>query len=257
MVFAKSRSVINLLRSRRSIRIFKPVKIPEEFVKLLVEVAERAPVYMQAYTFIWVKSEEKRTKLYEICGSSAVKNASIILLVCCDLKRVKKMLDMLGHRHVLSSDKHPVETVMSIFETALAVENIVIAAESLGLGSVIIDCPLLYAPTISEMFQLPRGVIPIALLCIGVRNESPPLRPRLPLEIVLHEDVYREASEEELRTFLEKLEKHMELENYVKKYTGKDMKFIDYIKAKTQLNKDVEKENETLSRFLRESFLKI
>lgn len=257
MSFFRRRSVINLLKSRRSIRIFSPVSIPDEVVKLLVEVGERAPTFFQMYSIIWVKSQEKKEKLAELCRGEIVKNASIILLVCGDLRRMYRMLNLLEHKHVLTSDKHPVETIMSIFDAALTVENIIIAAESLGLGSVILDCPLLYAPVITQLFQLPKGVVPLTLVCIGVRGESPPLRPRLPLSIVLHEDMYREPSDEELKNFLSTLEKHMEYENYVKKYTGRDVKYIDYIKAKTELTKATEKENEALIKYLRENMFRI
>ncbi len=257
MSFQRRRSVINLLKSRRSIRIFKPVSIPDYIVRLLVEAGSRAPTYYQMYTFIWVKSLEKKEKLAELCRGEIVKNASIVLLACGDLRRISRMLDMLGHKHILSTDKHPVETIMSIFDTALAVENIIIAAESLGLGSVILDCPLLYAPAIAQLFQLPRGVVPLVLVCIGVRGESPPLRPRLALNLILHEDTYKEPSEEELKNFISLLEKHMELENYVRKYTGSDAKYIDYIKAKTEATKEVEKENEALTKYLRENLFRI
>ncbi len=257
MGFMRRRSVINLLKSRRSIRIFKPVNLPDEIVKLLLEVGVRAPPFYQLYSFIWVKSFEKREKLAELCKVESAKNASIILLACGDLRRFSRMLDILEHKHVLSSDKHPVETIISIFETALAVENIIIAAESLGLGSVILDCPLLYAQSIAQLFELPRGVVPLALICIGVRGETPPLRPRLPLNIVLHEDTYREPADDELKNFISLLDKHMEYENYVKKYTGRDIKFIDYIKAKTELTKQIEKDNEALVKYLRENMFRI
>ncbi len=257
MSYRRRRSIINLLKSRRSIRIFKPVPLPSEIVKLLVEAGLRAPTFFQMYSFIWVKSSEKREKLAELCSGEIVRNASIILLACGDLRRLSKMLEMLEHRHVLSSDKHPVETIMSIFDTALAVENIIIAAESLGLGSVILDCPLLYAPIIAQLFQLPKGVVPFALICIGVKGESPPLRPRLSLNIILHEDTYRDPTTEELKDFISNLDKHMEYENYVKKYTGKDGKYIEYIKAKTELTKETEKENEVLIKYLRENLFRI
>lgn len=255
----KRRSVIKLLKSRRSTRIFKPIPVPDEVVKLLVEVGERAPIpsHLQLYSIIWVKSKEKRDRLSEICQGDIVRNASIILLVCGDLRRASRVLDLLGHRHVLSSEKHPVETITSIFEAALAVDSILIAAEALGLGSVVLDCALLYAPAISKIFDLPRGVVPLALVCIGVRGESPPLRPRMPLEFILHEDAYKDPSESDLKAFLAKLERHMEMENYVKKYTGRDLKYLDYLKVRTELNKEAEKEYEALAKYLRESLFRI
>lgn len=253
----RPRSVIGVLRSRRSIRIFKPAEIPDEVVEILVEAGVRAPTYLQLYSFIWVKDKGKREELANICPGEIVRNASIVLLVCADLRRAFKLLDALEHEHILTSDKHPVETIMAIFDAALAVENIIIAAEALGLGSVILDCPLVEAPHIAEIFDLPRGVVPLVLLCIGVRAESPPLRPRLPLHIILNVDRYQEPDEAELKEYLRRLEKHMEAENYVRKYTGSNMRYLDYLKAKTELTRDVEKANDALIKYLRDNLLRI
>lgn len=253
----KPRSVINLLRSRRSIRIFKPVEVPDELVEILVEAGQRAPTYLELYSIIWVKDEGKRRELARLCHEEIVGKASVLFVVCADLRRAYRLLDLLGHEHVLTSDKHPVETVMAIFDAALAAENIVVAAESIGLGSVILDCPLLEAPQVSELLNLPRGVVPLILLCIGMRAESPPLRPRLPLHTILHVDEYSEPSDEELAEYLRVVEKHMESENYVRKYAGSSMRYLDYLRAKTELTKEVEKLYDGVAKFLRENLLRL
>ncbi|MEM3398292.1 MAG: nitroreductase family protein [Nitrososphaerota archaeon] len=79
----------------------------------------------------------------------------------------------------MRSDKHPIETVEAIFEAGLFVENIVIAAEALGFGPVMLDYALWIGREVSTMLRLPRGVVSLMFLCIGVPAENPSLRPRL------------------------------------------------------------------------------
>ena len=254
---ARRRSVLKLLMNRRSIRIFRPAEMPEEILELLVQAGQRAPTYLQAYTIIHVKDSRKREEVAKLCHEGIVKNASAVLIVCADLYRPALMLDLLGHKHVLQTDRHPVEAVFAVFDAALVAENIIIAAEALGYGSVILDCPLLEAQKFAELFDLPKGVVPIALLCIGERAETPPPRPRLPLNQILHVDTYEEPSSEELERFLKELEKHMERENYVRKYAEMDVRYLEYLKLKTELNDEARKLNDAVAKYLRDNFLKL
>ena len=251
-----ARSVLNLLRNRRSIRIFRPSEISEDILKLIIEAGIRAPTYLQSYTIIQVKDEGKREELAKLCNEKIVRDASAILLICADLYRTRIMLNMLGHEHILQSDKHPVESILAVFDAALMVENMVIAAEALGLGSVILDCPLIECRRFSELFELPRGVTPLILLCIGERGEGPPLRPRLPIDQIFHVDRYGEVSDERLKEYLEELERHMEVENYVRKYAGMDMRYLEYLKLKTELTNESKKVNDEILRFLKENLIK-
>jgi len=251
-----ARSVLNLLRNRRSIRIFRPSEVSEDVLRLIIEAGIRAPTYLQSYTIIQVKDEEKREELAKLCNERIVRSASAIFLICADLYRTRIMLNMLGHEHILQSDKHPVESILAVFDAALVVENMVIAAEALGLGSVILDCPLIECRRFSELFELPRDVTPLILLCIGERGEVPPLRPRLPIDQIFYVDRYGEVSEERLKEYLEELERHMEVENYVRKYAGMDMRYLEYLKLKTELTNESKKVNDEILRFLKENLIK-
>ncbi|HHO58494.1 MAG TPA: NADPH-dependent oxidoreductase, partial [Oceanithermus profundus] len=44
---------------------------------------------------------------------------------------------------------------------------------------------------VARLLGLPRGVVPVSGLVVGVPDEKPPLRPRLPEALVLHENRYR------------------------------------------------------------------
>ena len=96
-----ARSALNLLRNRRSIRIFRPSEISEDVLRLIIEAGVRAPTYLQSYTIIQVKDEGKREELAKLCNEKIVRDASAILLICADLYRTRIMLNMLGHEHIL------------------------------------------------------------------------------------------------------------------------------------------------------------
>ena len=256
----RRRSVLRLLRNRRSVRVFKRSRMSDEVARLIVEAAVRAPTYsyLQAYSIIQVRDEGLREQVAELCEGQdeLIKNAAAIFLVCADLNRTKRLLDLLGHSHVLRSDKHPIESIFAIFDAGLLVAFMILAAEALGYGSTILDYPLVYPREFSRLFQLPRGVTPLILLCVGERGESPPLRPRLPLELIFFRDRYREASDDVLGGYLRRLEEAMKREDYVRKYVGLDMDYLEYLRLKTGLDDASKKLYDAVEKYLKENLMR-
>jgi nitroreductase len=81
-------------------------------------------------------------------------------------------------------------------DAALMAENMVIAAESLGMGSCFLGGIPYNAATIIKQFELPPRVFPMVGLTMGYPAENPPTRPRYPLEFTLFEDRYPEFDDE-------------------------------------------------------------
>ncbi|MCS7135706.1 MAG: nitroreductase family protein [Nitrososphaerota archaeon] len=252
-----TRSLLNIIYNRRTIRKFKPADIPEELLHMIVEAGQRAPSYNQAYSFILVSDKEKRKALEDICEVNYISNASVVIVICSDLNRVGKMFNYLNRNHILTSEEYPVETIYSIFEAGLATQNMIIAAEVLGFGTALLDCVLFEAERVAALLELPKGVIPIGLLCIGEKDELPPKRPRWPLHIVFHKNKYREPNPYEIANYVEESSEMYDREGYLMKYAGIPMKYKDYLIAKIERTKDVEKKYEKLSKFLRKAGFKI
>ena len=91
-----------------------------------------------------------------------------------------------------------------------AAQNAVIAAESLGLGSQYIQEIVWQPYTTLSFFQLPPHVLPVAMLIMGYPEERPPLAPSLPLEAVVHKEVYQDPSAEELVEHFSAKEKYFQ-----------------------------------------------
>lgn len=246
------RSALNLIYNRSTVRRFKPAPISDEMVQLIVENGQRAPTYcsFQNYSFIQVKDEEKRRAIAQMHGEESVLKAPIWIVVCADLNRLEKTLDILALDHALRRNSFTAGNVLSIFGAGLAAENMVLTAESLGLGSVFLSI-IEEAAEVSRALRLPRGVLPIALLCIGEPDEKPPRRPRLPIDVVLHVDEYREASKEELFSYLRGADETLKLENYYVKYTGRQYSHVMHLKLKTQHSRERDRWNSSLTKFIR------
>ncbi len=113
-------SLLQIIYSRRTIRRFSKSKpLSEDIVRMLVEAGQRAPCYYQAYSIVWVRDEERIKSLAEMCDSettrSMILNASAVLLICVDFYRLRALLNSLGHHHILSEDKFPVEAFYGVF----------------------------------------------------------------------------------------------------------------------------------------------
>jgi len=71
------------IRQRRSVRIFKPLSVPEKVIEKAIDAALLAPntSNIQPWEFYWVRSEEKKTALIEACLSQlAAKNAAELIV---------------------------------------------------------------------------------------------------------------------------------------------------------------------------------
>jgi len=82
-----------------------------------------------------------------------------------------------------------------IQDAALMAENMVIAAESLGLGSCFLGNTPYRAERIQKQYKLPERVFPLVELVMGYPAEDFPPRPRYPLGFTLFEDEYKISEE--------------------------------------------------------------
>ena len=75
-------------------------------------------------------------------------------------------------------------------DVGIAIQNAVVAAESLGLGTVDIGAVRIKCLEITKELNLPKYVIPMIGLCVGYPDDNPGLKPRMPMKAVFFEDKY-------------------------------------------------------------------
>jgi nitroreductase len=221
---------------RRSIRKFKPKPVPRELIKKIVEAGQRAPTAcgMQAYSFILITDSKLREEIYKAIGKQkCMEEAPAWIIVCADMARQLRLFQVLG----VKTEMSPLSKfVPAVVDAALVAENMVIAAEMLGLGSVFIGSVWEAMEKIAGFLGLPEDVLPLVLVCLGYPDESPPLRPRWPLEAVLHENKYKMPSKALMLDYYKKANKqladmdyfpkgvHSWAEHWQRKFPIKEMK---------------------------------
>ena len=148
--------VIKLLKSHRSIRKFSDRLISQELVEALIEAGQCAATssFIQACTVIQVDNPETREKLCNCAaGQPYVKNAPVFLVFCADMKRHQLACDM--HNNPMLSGFTEQFLTASV-DCALFAQNVLISAESLGLGGCYIGAIRNQIADVANSHQLGR-----------------------------------------------------------------------------------------------------
>jgi nitroreductase len=195
--------VTKLIQSHRSIRAYTTDSIPDEVLSDVLACAQWAPSShnVQAYSVIVVRSAETKRQLAELCGSQKwVETCPVFLVFCADFYRLKLACEM--HGAELKADE--VENLLvAAVDTALAAQNVLLAARSHGLGGVMIGGIRNQPDEVARLLQLPPLTVPIMGMCLGYPGEDVEQKPRLPQRAVIHAETYRT---EPLRDALEEYE---------------------------------------------------
>jgi len=187
---------IELLKSHRSIRKFTTDPVDQSTLETLIQAGQAAATssFIQACTVIQVSQGERRDALAEMAGNQAyVSQAPVFLVFCADMKRHRLACDMHGAE---MQSGYTEQFLTASLDCALFAQNVVVAAESLGLGSVYIGGLRNRIADVAELLELPELVYPVFGLCLGYPDQSPEVKPRLPLSVVLKQECYDDSQDE-------------------------------------------------------------
>lgn len=184
--------MIDLLQSHASVRKYTEEVISDEIFHELIIAAQHVASsnFVQAYSVIQITDPIKKEKLGELSKNELqFGTAAKSLVFCADLRRLEMAANM--HGETIESGTVENFTVATI-DTALFAQNFVVAAESKGYGICYIGGVRNNPEEISELLNLPHHVIPLFGMTIGVPAEKNEVKPRLPIEAVLHDNSYDE-----------------------------------------------------------------
>jgi nitroreductase len=175
----KNLDLLDVITKRRSIRSFKKQELSQTIIEKLVEAARWAPSAgnFQPWVFVVASSQKIKQNLSIAAYSQkALEEASIVIVVCVDEKRAAESYGVRG------------KTLYCIQDTAAAIQNILLTAHSLGLGSCWIGA--FKENEIKIVIEAPKEMRPIALIPIGYPNESPPVRNRRTLSEIMYKETF-------------------------------------------------------------------
>jgi len=149
---------LNALLTRRSIRKYTSQAIPEEIIKKLLNAGMHAPTArnLQPWHYVIIDKREMLDKL-SIAHPYAkmLKEATLAILVC-------------GDKHIQEAEGYIIQ------DCSAATQNIMLAAHTLGLGSVWLG---MYPreermQKVSGLLDIPDHILPVALIAIGYPDEQ-------------------------------------------------------------------------------------
>jgi nitroreductase len=190
-------STIELLNAHRSIRKFTAEPIEQDTLNTLIKAGQAAATssFIQACTVIQVSAGDRRDALAEMAGNQQyVSSAPVFLVFCADMKRHQLACGM--HNAEMQSG-FTEQFLTASLDCALFAQNVMVAAESLGLGGVYIGGLRNKIEAVSELLELPELVYPVFGLCLGHPDQNPEVKPRLPLDVVLKQDRYDDSQDAE------------------------------------------------------------
>ena len=184
------KSILEAQLSHKSIRQYTDKAVAPELLHELIRSAQGAASssFIQAYSLVQVNDVENRHKIATLAGGQKwVAAAPEFLVICADLTRVEYCSIKQGLGELEGYAEHFLAATM---DAALMAQNLMLGAESEGLGAVFIGGIRNDPAQVAELLELPEQVIPVFGLCLGWPDAEPDLKPRLPVEVVLHTDKY-------------------------------------------------------------------
>jgi FMN reductase (NADPH) len=175
-----SSPTIETMLARKSIRRYTKEAPSDEVIEAIVRAGQQAPFASQVYS---VLLSRKKSNPF---------GAPLLFTICLDVHKLELIMARRNWRFV-TNDMDVL--LLGVQDAALMAENMVIAAESLGLGSCFLGRAPHMADKIAKQYRLPARVFPLVQLAMGYPAEDPRPRPRYLLEFVLFEDAYPELTD--------------------------------------------------------------
>lgn len=212
--------VINAIMSHASIRSFTEQDVPEELIEQIARAGQQAPFTGQMYACIYTKDLDKRQRLSKLFGP-LVQRGPVFMLFCLDFRKLEKFIASKGRVNTASD---LMMMFLGIQDVAYFGQNMVLAAESLGLGTVFLGAAPNLDSELREIFNLPERVFPVVGMVLGYPAEAPAARPRIPTKFILHKGEYFDLAPEDVEEALSVMDAGLIREGYYARKNAKIQK---------------------------------
>ena len=176
--------VMEAIKTRRSIRKYKPAPVDDRTVETVLEAARWAPSWKntQCWRFIVVRDSGIKAELASALianpATEAIIGAPVVIVACAELGKSGLKKD------AYITDKGD----WFMFDVALAMQNLVLAAHSLGLGTVHVG--QFDARKAAEILGVPEGVCVVEMTPLGYPDQEAEVTTRKELAEIVYHDKY-------------------------------------------------------------------
>ena len=197
--------IIRSLYDRKSVRVFEDRPVEEAVKRSVLEAALQAPTAgnMALYTILDITDPEKKAALSRSCDNQPfIATAPVVLIFCADYRRWYDVFC----RYVDQVRKPDMgDLFLAEADAIIAAQNAVVAAQSLGLGSCYIGDITENYEYHKKLLNLPRYVVPAAMVCFGYPTQQQKDRPKPPrhgVSDLVHENGYDAAKSADMARML-------------------------------------------------------
>jgi nitroreductase len=188
--------VFEAIQKRRSIRNFTDDPVDDAAVEQLLEAANWAPSWgnLQCWRFIVVRDAETKGRIAETlkrvevdgdwvenAAMVSIKQAPVLVVLCAELHKA-------GYRHDGAALTNKAES-WYIFDVALAVENLCLAATGLGMGTFIVGG--FDSTKVEQILGIPETLTVVSMTPVGVPASPGQVSPRKKTKDLTYYDTFK------------------------------------------------------------------
>ena len=196
-----SENLLEIMEHRRSVRVYKTGKVTDKQLNMILEAARWAPsgANTQPWEFVVTRDRKKMRKVREIYSNEwrqrkkedpvhykglkkdYVGDVSVLVLACGDART----------KQVYLTTRQPSDRE-KLFQASIAnsVQQMMLAAASMNLGTVWVSVREEVEPQLRELFKVPDELRLLWVMPIGHASSWPKAKPRRPITAFTHYEVY-------------------------------------------------------------------
>lgn len=167
--------ILELIKSRRTIKYFLPKFVSWENISKVIDAGRHAPSCgnVQNWKFIVIIKSDLKQKLAEAAYEQyEIASAGALIIVCSEPEKAERYYGLRGER------------LYSVQNCAAAIQNMLLEAHSLGLGSRWVGS--FDEDAVRALCGIPEEARPQAIIALGFPKEVPPKPPKYPLETLVY-----------------------------------------------------------------------
>ena len=194
-------NLLKIIQHRRSVRVYKTGKVTDQQLNTILEAARWAPsgANTQPWEFVVTRKREKMTQVREIYSKEwrdrkredpvhykglkkdYVGDVSVLVLACADART----------KQVYLTTRQPSDRE-KLFQASVAnsVQQMMLAAASMNLGTVWVSVREEVEPELRELFKVPDELRLLWVMPIGHARSWPKAKPRRPTAAFTHYEIY-------------------------------------------------------------------
>lgn len=177
----------------RSHRMYSEKTVGDVLLQLLFACALSSPSKsdLQQADIVHVVDWSKRQAIADLIPRMPwVRGAPVFLVFCGNNRRIRQISQMRGKQF---ANDHLDAFMNAAVDAGIVMTAFIRAATAVGLGCCPISAIRDHADAVSRLLELPEWVFPVAGLCVGYPAKKGQISPRLPMDVTVHVDRYKET----------------------------------------------------------------